>query len=173
MSERILNSAKTFKSGKQLLKKMWHYNIEVPRTKLLFLITIAIGVIGWSIWQPQVLRMIDVYHSGTVEVFYMVESIQQDWISPELYSLLICIAVAKIVWGLAVGLADLVFFKRLTGRSFDYANMLNMVVVNSLILFLGVFSFSLLPVENLIDSYDSFIVSIPTLVHLDLSLIHI
>ena len=57
MSERILNSAKTFKSGKQLLKKMWHYNIEVPRTKLLFLITIAIGVIGWSIWQPQVLRI--------------------------------------------------------------------------------------------------------------------
>jgi len=167
MSVRILNSAKSIKSGKQLLNKVWHYNIELPRTKLLFLITVAIGVIGWCIWQPQVLRIMDVYHSGTVEVFYMVESIQQDWISPELYSLLIYIAVAKIVWGVAVGLADLVFYKRLTGRAFDYANMLNMVVVNSLILFLGVYSFSLLPVENLIGNYDSFIASIPTIVHLD------
>lgn len=59
------------------------------------------------------------------------------------------------------------FLQTLTGRAFDYANMLNMVVVNSLILFLGVYSFSLLPVENLIGNYDSFIASIPTIVHLD------
>ncbi len=146
------------------LVTIWNWNFALPSQRLLKFWLIVFGIIGWAIWQPQVHNVAHVWKKETVEVFYMVSDLSGPLLQRELYTCLTMIAVAKLLWGVLVGLADLAYFKRFTGRNFDYANMINMVVINSLILFAGVYSYSFLSLSDFFALYDSLLTSVPTVI---------
>lgn len=167
MSESATSSSYSGPQVKYLLHKIWSFNISMPGHKGMYILLIILGLIGWAIWQPQILNIEDVFNVENVEVFYMVNGISGELLAPDLYFYLTAIAVAKVVWGVLIGLADLMLFKRVTNRQFDYANMINMVIVNCSILFLGIFSYSYIPFSTLLTSYDALISAVPTLFKLN------
>jgi sterol desaturase/sphingolipid hydroxylase (fatty acid hydroxylase superfamily) len=167
MVEQILKKEISSNSLVGFFVKVWNWNFALPKQGIVKIGLIFAGVVGWLMWQPQIQNIMGFWQAESVEVFYMVDGLVGNNLSKELYFWLALIAVTKVIWGCLIGLADLAYFKKITGRSFDYANMINMVVVNSLILFAGVFSYSYFTLSDFFEFYDTLLVSIPTLIHLN------
>jgi sterol desaturase/sphingolipid hydroxylase (fatty acid hydroxylase superfamily) len=104
-------------------------------------------------------------HSATV--FYNVAEIPFSAIGSALAAALACAVVARGLFGLAVAVADLVFYRRLTGKPFPWNVMLNMAIVNLVFLTTAVFTFMNPVVQSILQQYVRLVASVPTLVHLN------
>ena len=149
---------------KNFIKEIWFYNINLSMSGKTKIGMVLFGVLGWMIWQPQIQNIFKIFNSDIVNVFYMVPSVAKELLPQNLFSLLIILSSVKLIWGVFIGLADFSFYKKITGQTFDYANMINMVFVNSMILFLGVFSYSFFDLTVIISAYKRLLEGIPTLI---------
>jgi sterol desaturase/sphingolipid hydroxylase (fatty acid hydroxylase superfamily) len=105
--------------------------------------------------------------SDRVRVFYGVEDVLLSRVDAPIAVMLVKASVASLLFAVAIGLADVLFYRRLVGRPFDWEAMINIAVVNDVFLLTALFTFMNPLLESALRRYDEALSSIPTLVHLN------
>jgi sterol desaturase/sphingolipid hydroxylase (fatty acid hydroxylase superfamily) len=148
-------------------KKIWRFDIKTSQYHLSKPVMIFICLLSLLIWlfaTPKILGIISQLSADNVRIFHMVPAISLDDESILLGTLLVLAGVARILFGVIIGFADLIFYKKITGNSFDWKGMINISLVNVLLFVIGI---SLVVLTPLLDSffvyYNSLLDNIPTL----------
>lgn len=161
-------------SGSQWLQwlkdKLWDNDISLkrsgPQAIALFLLS-AVALAAELSYHHNGLGLLDAWRAERVVVFYNVEELVLSSVGSSLAFWVVAAALFRIVFGMLVGVADLVFYQRITGRPFDWESMINSAVVNLVFLTTGLFTFMNPAVQGLLRQYVSLVQSIPTLVNLN------
>lgn len=160
--------------GAQWLKRLkhwlWDTDITLGRTGLqavaLALLSAAALIIELS-YHHNGLGLVETLHARSVVIFYNVKELVLSDVEAPLASWIIAAAMARIVFGVVVGLLDVAFYERITGRPFDWEAMINVSVVNVVFLLTALFTFMNPSVQQLLERYEGLIDHVPTIMQLN------
>lgn len=159
----VMSMGKAFRS-------IWYGNIDLNGAGKQKAILITVSIIGFLAWlgpQPVISDFNRLLESESVRVFYMAKDVLLQNVSAPIASLLIMGVVMRGVFGVVVGCADMIFYKRVVGRPFDYQGMFNISIVNLFLIFGGVFSILNADIQALLLHYDNLISKVPTVIELN------
>jgi sterol desaturase/sphingolipid hydroxylase (fatty acid hydroxylase superfamily) len=111
--------------------------------------------------------LIDTLHAESVVVFYNVEALLLSSVDAPLASWIIAAAIFRIVFGMLVGVADMVFYERIMGRPFDWESMITTSIVNFVFLTTALFTFMNPAVQDALRHFVGLLKHVPTLVNLN------
>ncbi len=161
------------RSGNPLLRiaaALWRRDIAFARHgwQRTALVLSALGALAlWLLPQPVVTDLPAMLHAESVRVFYMVDDLPLSQVPASFAALLVAIAIGRALFVIAVGLLDMLTYKRLTGRPFDWESMINVSLINAFLMFAGVFVLANDALRPLLGYYDRLLASVPTLVDLN------
>ncbi len=150
---------------------LWHSDLRFARSgwQRIALALAAIGALAlWLLPQAMVNDPLSLLHAQSVRIFYMVDDVQLLQVpSSSFASLLVAIAIGRAMFVIIVGLLDLLLYRRVTGRPFDWESMINVSLVNGFLMLSGVFVLANDGLLPLLAQYDRLLASVPTLVNLN------
>ncbi|WP_163995663.1 sterol desaturase family protein [Pyxidicoccus caerfyrddinensis] len=149
---------------------LWNKDIRLRRAgpqALLLAVLSAIALFVELAWHHGALSIPDALTARSVVVFYNVKSLLLADVEAPIASLLITASIARIVFGIVIALADVIFYKRITGRPFDWEAMINFSVVNVVFLLTATFTFMNPALERVLLRYEALVQQVPTLIQLN------
>jgi sterol desaturase/sphingolipid hydroxylase (fatty acid hydroxylase superfamily) len=155
---------------KSLKQWVWERDISFRRAGpqvLVLAILSAAALITELSYHHNGLGLLELLHAKSVVIFYNVEALVLSDVDTPIASWIAAAAMARIVFGVLVGILDAAFYKRITGRPFDWEAMINISVVNIVFLSTALFTFMNLSVQQLLQHYAALIDRVPTIVHLN------
>jgi sterol desaturase/sphingolipid hydroxylase (fatty acid hydroxylase superfamily) len=156
---------------KNFMKKwLWNANIEMKRArkyKILFALiaTIALGL--WAVVHPRVQEIPGLFSAEQFRIFFNVDDVDVSGIKTPIANMILWACIFRVLFGIIIGIADLIFYKKIMGRPFDWDAMVNMSIVNAIFIFTAIFSFMNPLFETILVGYENLIQNIPTIVHLN------
>lgn len=151
------------------LQWLWRSDLDLRPGRSVWLAA-ALSAAGFLLWLiPQdVVRDFDTMAGAeSVRVFYMVKDLAVAQADSSLAFWLVALAIGRALFNVLVGVLDLVLYRRVTGKPFDHASMLNISIVNAAMVFTGLFTLFNPALRELLDAYDRLIAHIPTVVELN------
>lgn len=158
-----VNVSKLFPFLTGVMQGIWSFNLKLPNSKIItFILPLAV-ICLWVIWQPQIFQLQGFFQQSFVSVFYMTPELTKENLPDVIFDWLLVFMAIKIVWGILIGVADVLVFNRLTGKDFDFLSAFNMAIVNMSILFAGLFAYQFIPVKMIENIYVDALSSVPVL----------
>lgn len=155
---------------RNFLSSIWYGNLQLRnsgRQKLILVFISVVGFLAWLIPQPVISDFSSMLESDSVRVFYMARDLMLESVSAPLASILVAGVMIRAVFVTLVGCADMVFYRRIFGRPFDYQGMFNISMVNLFLVFGGLFAFLNSDIQGLLGHYDELIQKVPTVIELN------
>ncbi|WP_250463482.1 sterol desaturase family protein [Microbulbifer litoralis] len=155
---------------RNILSSIWYGNLHLrdsDRQKLILVVISVVGFLAWLIPQPIISDFRSIVEADSARVFYMAKDLVLDSVSAPLASILVAGLVVRAVFVILVGCADMIFYRRVSGRPFDYQGMFNISMVNLFLVFGGLFAFFNSDIQSLLEHYDELVQSVPTLIELN------
>jgi sterol desaturase/sphingolipid hydroxylase (fatty acid hydroxylase superfamily) len=103
----------------------------------------------------------------TITIYDNVDDILVSDVSGPIAKALIIATVFRIAFSAIIALLDIVFYKKITGKDFDYEAMINFAIVNLVFIFAFIFVFLNTTITYLISLYVNALHVVPTLVQLN------
>ncbi|WP_188152123.1 sterol desaturase family protein [Teredinibacter waterburyi] len=154
-----------------VISKIWSFDLKKSDAKFgRYLVYSAIGIsfIFWLLGTVKIQHIGDSISSSSILIFHMVPEIPFDNISPNLVGALILLSFLRVISGFAIGMLDIKYFSKMTGKPFDWKGMVNISCSNILIYIFALSFFLLTPVStNFLGYYHSFVEQIPTLLNVN------
>jgi sterol desaturase/sphingolipid hydroxylase (fatty acid hydroxylase superfamily) len=145
---------------------LWQKDLIIKGGSWLFVIIVAIAI-SVEIWGHQGgHRIPTAWDASTVTVFYNVPDILLADVKTSLATQLVYLSIAKVLFIILVGIADIVFYRKVTGQRFDWNGMINFTIINAIFLSLTLLPLTS-PFASLITVYDNLVQRIPSIVQLD------
>ncbi|WP_438020946.1 sterol desaturase family protein [Sorangium sp. So ce315] len=158
----------------QLLKRLkhwlWDKDIHLERTgpQLVILgILSAAALVTELAYHHNAAGLLETLRAKSMVVFYNVQEVALSDVEASIAAWIVVAAVARIVFGALVGIADIAFYRKITGKPFDWEAMINVSVVNVVFLLTTLLTFTNPAVDRLLDHYGSVLSAVPTLVDLN------
>ncbi|MDC0748976.1 sterol desaturase family protein [Polyangium mundeleinium] len=154
---------------KALKRWVWDRDISFGRAGpqvMVLAVLAAAALVAELSWHHDGLGLLELLHAKSVVIFYNVKALALSDVDAPIASWIVAAAMARIVFGILVGILDAAFYKRITGRPFDWEAMINVSVVNVVFLLTTVFTFMNPSVQRLLQHYAALIDRVPTMVHL-------
>ncbi|WNG15924.1 sterol desaturase family protein [Cystobacter fuscus] len=149
---------------------IWDKNIRLERTgpqAIVFAVIAAVALAVELSYHQGALSLREALSAQSVVIFYNVKAVLLSSVDASIGSWIIAISFARILFGLVVGIADMVFYEKITGRPFDWNAMVTISAVNVVFLLTAVFTFMNPAVTDLLVQYERLIQHVPTLVNLN------
>lgn len=153
-----------------LKRWLWDKDILLKRTgpQLVVLgILSAVALLLELSYHHNGLGLLEILRAKSMVIFYNVEAVVLAEVEPSLASWIIFAGIGRIVFGVVFGVADLIFYRRITGRPFDWEAMINISVVNVVFLLTALLTFTNPAVERVLQKYTSLIDHVPTMANLN------
>lgn len=146
---------------------LWDKEIAISRLRLP--VVLVASLIGLALFlelgfHAQGFYIGDALSAKQISTFANVASLNISSFDPVLVGALVAATVLRVVFGIAVGIADVVFYKRITGQDFDYDAMVNLAIVNMIFLLTAIFTFMNPWFMALLEHYQTWVERIPTVV---------
>ena len=156
-----------FKSIIRLAKLwLWEKDLNIKRGSCFLVIIAGIAISVWMYGHQGGHRIPTAWDNSNLTVFANVPDVSLTGIGTSLATQLIYLSIAKVLFGIIVGIADIIFYQKVTGQRFDWNSMINFTTINALFL-----SLSLLPLTSpfagLITAYDNLVQRMPSIVQVD------
>lgn len=150
-------------------QQIWRLNFSFVDNsrRTLWLTLSALALISELLVHNNIKALPEALHSQYVTVFFNVRSVFVGDLPTNIGSFLIIAAVGRTVFSALISILDLVFYKKITGRPFNYEAMVTMALVNLLFLLTAVFAFMDPMVLKLLGWYSIALENIPTILHLN------
>jgi sterol desaturase/sphingolipid hydroxylase (fatty acid hydroxylase superfamily) len=155
---------------RRLATILWQRDLHFARTggQQIALVVAVLGALAlWLLPQAVVSNPLSLLQAESVRIFYMVDDLSLSQLSSSFAHMLLTIAVGRAVFVIVVGMLDLLLYKRVTGRPFDWESMINISLVNAVLIFTGLFVLPNDGLRQLLAHYDLLLSSVPTLVDLN------
>lgn len=155
---------------RRIAAALWRSDLRFARSgwQRVALALAALGALAlWLLPQAVVNDPLSLLHAQSVRIFYMVDDLQLSQLPSSFAGLLVAIAVGRAIFVIIVGLLDLLLYRRVTGRAFDWESMINVSLVNGFLMLSGVFVLANDGLRSLLAHYDRLLASVPTLVDLN------
>ncbi|EAU66778.1 sterol desaturase family protein [Stigmatella aurantiaca] len=155
---------------KRLKHGLWDRDMSFERTGLqaIALVLLSVAALFAELsYHHNGLGLFDTLHAKSVVIFYNVEALILSSVDASLASWIIAAAIFRIVFGMLVGVADMVFYKKIMGRPFDWEALINTAIVNFVFLSTALFTFMNPSVQEVLRHYVRLIERVPTLVNLN------
>jgi sterol desaturase/sphingolipid hydroxylase (fatty acid hydroxylase superfamily) len=152
------------------LHTLWHGNLQFERSGPQLIALILLSLAGFLIWlipQDALSDFDSLRNSESVRIFYMVKNLMLAEVDSSMAALLLMIAIGRAFFVILVGTLDVVLYKKVTGRAFDWESMMNISVVNAVLIFSGIFVFFNPSFKQALTHYDALLQSVPTLFDLN------
>lgn len=152
------------------LLRMWQSDLQFGRSgmqRLWLALASAAGIALWLWPQDFVSDFAALTGAQAVRVFYMVADLDLSRLGGSMATLLMWLAVALAGFVIVVGLLDVVLYRRVTGKPFDWESMVNVSIVNAVFIALGGIALLNLPVREALQAYDALLARVPTLIDLN------
>jgi sterol desaturase/sphingolipid hydroxylase (fatty acid hydroxylase superfamily)/fucose permease len=154
----------------RLLKTwLWDKDIRLGRTRthlVLLAVLSAAAVVTELAFHHKVADVLDLLRARSMLILYNVQEVALGDVEAPITSWIIVAGVARIVFGVLVAIADLLFYKRITGKPFDWEGMVNVAAVNAMFLLTALLTFSNPAIAGLLRRYQDLVQRVPTLVDL-------
>lgn len=146
--------------------RLWQADIKFKRNgkQAIALYTISAVCIVWWLY-GWITHIPGIFTAGKQRIFYGVEEMPLSGLATPVAHMIVLACVFRIVFGLIMGLLDMAFYKRITGRPFDWESMINVSVVNTIFIFTILFSFMNPLFEWPLRYYELMIQQVPTIAH--------
>lgn len=152
---------------------LWDRDIRLRRSGTQMIVLAALSVVALATelsYHQQAAGLLGLLRAKSMLIFYNVKAVALSDVDVSIASWLIVAGAARVIFGVAVGIADVVLYKRIMGRSFDWEGMINIAVVNVLFLMTTILTFTNPAVTGLLHRYQSVLAGVPTLIDLNGSL---
>jgi len=152
------------------LRRLWRADIRFARSGAQGVLLLAASLAGLALWlwpQDIVSDFGKLAGAKAVRVFYMVPDLPLAEVGGSMARLLLWLAIVRAGFVILVGLLDVLLYRRITGRPFDWESMINVSIVNAVFIALGGLVILQLPVDALMRAYDALLARVPTLVDLN------
>lgn len=159
-SVRLLSLLKTW---------LWDKDIRLGRTRthlVVLAVLSAAAVLTELSFHHKAADLLDLLRAKSMLIFYNVEEMALTDVGASITSWIIVAGVARVVFGVLVALADMIFYKKITGKPFDWEGMVNVAVVNVVFLLTALLTFMNPAIQGLMRRYQDLIQSVPTLINL-------
>jgi|SRR5579872_187627 sterol desaturase/sphingolipid hydroxylase (fatty acid hydroxylase superfamily) len=103
----------------------------------------------------------------TITIYDNVEDVLVSDVSGPIAKALIIATIFRVVFSASIALLDIVFYKKITGKDFDYEAMINFAIVNLVFIFAFILVFINPTITYLISLYVSALRAVPTIVQLN------
>ncbi|WP_394827270.1 sterol desaturase family protein [Pendulispora albinea] len=150
-------------------RRIWDRDISIGRSgaqALALALLSAAALVTELSYHHGGLALLDTPHAERVVIFYNVDALLLSNVDRSLASWIIAAAIFRIVFGILVGIADMVLYEKITGRPFDWEAMINVSIVNFVFLSTALFTFMNPAVQRLLVHYVHLLERIPTIVNL-------
>ena len=145
----ILNATAVGQDRSTILRtaeKIWNFNIHpklVSGNKLYLYSAIFLAFVVWLFATPKMAFLLDPLHTNTVYIFHMMPLVGLSEEPGQIAKVLLCLAFFRFAFLVAVGIADIVLHRRVTGKAFDWRGMVSTSMANIMMwvfgfLFIGV-----------------------------------
>lgn len=145
---------------------LWEKDLNIKRGSWLFLFIAGIAISVEIYGHQGAHRLPTALDNSTVRVFYNVPDVSLADVGTSLATQLIYLSIAKVLFSILVGIADIVFYRKVTGQRFDWNGMVNFTAINAIFLSLALLPLTS-PFASLITAYDNLVQQIPSIVQLD------
>jgi len=143
---------------------LWEKDLNIKLGSWLFVIIVGIAI------SVEIYRLDGAYSiptawdASTIRVFYNVPDVHLADVGTSLATQLIYLSIARVLFSILVGIADIVFYRKVTGQRFDWNAMVNFAVINAIFL-----SLVLPPLTSLLTAYENFVqwMPMPRIVQMD------
>lgn len=152
------------------IERFWKLNFSFDSKgskRLLWLAISVLALLSELLFHNNLRALPEAFHAQYVTVFYNVKSIFIGDLPENIGFLLIAAAVGRSIFSTSVGVLDLIFYKKITGRNFNYEAMVTIAIVNLIFLLTLIFSIMNPFVLNYLGYYSKILESIPTLINLN------
>lgn len=155
----------------QTLKQwVWDKDIELQRSGPLAIVCAIVAAVALAVelsYHHGALSVGEALSAQSVVIFYNVKAVLLSDVDASIGWWIIAVSAARTVFGLLVGIADMVFYKKLTGRPFDWNAMVTISAVNVVFLLTTFFTFMNPAVTDLLVEYEHLLQRVPTLVNMN------
>lgn len=145
---------------------LWYKDLRLDRNGsqvILLVILAGLALFAEIVFHANALSIPRLLTAEHVTVFYNVEDIDLHKTDGSVASIVIYAAIARVLFGILVAIADLIFYKRITGRAFDWESMINLSVVNCVFLLTILFTFLNPAFKDVLVIYEHLISRVPTI----------
>ena len=159
-SVRILRLLKTW---------LWDKDIRLRRTRthlVILAVLAAAAVVTELAFHHRAADLLDLVRAKSMLILYNVEEVALADVDASITSWIVVAGIARIVFGVLVALADLVFYKKITGKPFDWEGMVNVAAVNVVFLLTALLTFTNPAIAGVLRRYQDLVQSVPTLIDL-------
>lgn len=156
--------------AKRLLLWVWHSDIQFPRKgpQVILLAIISIACILLGLLPQDVISNFSALKSvESVRIFYMVKDLMLSQVESSMVGVLIWASIGRAVFGIFIAAMDVLFYRQVTGRPYDWESMINISLVNTFLAAAALFAVFNPAIRELLGYYDQLIARIPTLVQLN------
>ncbi|MGL4768511.1 MAG: sterol desaturase family protein [Formosimonas sp.] len=154
----------------KMVEKFWGFDFSFNKKgskTLLWLALSVLALLSELLFHNNLRALPEAFHAQYVTVFYNVKSVFIGDLPENIGFLLVAAAVGRTVFSASVGILDLIFYKKITGRNFNYEAMVTMAIVNLIFLLTVIFAVMNPLVLNYLGYYSKLIEKIPTLINLN------
>ena len=144
----------------------WEKDINIKRSGCLLVIIAGIAMIVEIYGHKAAYTILTAWNTSAVRVFYNVPDVPLVGVGTSLATQLVYLSIAKVLFGILVGIADIVFYRKVTGQRFNWNEMINFTAINAIFLSLALLPLTT-PFEGLITAYDRLVQRVPSIVQLD------
>lgn len=155
---------------RRLAALLWRSDLRFARVgwQRIALVIAALAALAlWLLPQTVVSDPLSLLQSDSVRIFYMIDDLSLSQLSSSFAHVLVAIAIGRAVFVILIGLLDMLFYKRVTSRPFDWESMINISLVNAFLIFAGLFLLANDGLRQLLVHYDRLLANVPTLVDLN------
>jgi sterol desaturase/sphingolipid hydroxylase (fatty acid hydroxylase superfamily) len=148
---------------------LWHADIHFKKTgkhRIAFLLCFGLAMVLWLLTHGGIQYIPTFFSAEKLRVFYGVAEVPVSGMAAPIAYLLALSCVVRLVFETCIGIADLVFYKKIRGRPFDYESMFNVAIVNVIFTFTILTTFANPYAQEWLAHYDRLIAGVPTLINL-------
>lgn len=153
------------------VQKIWRFNIheDMLRNNKLYLYgALAAAFIVWLFATPKLAFLFDPVRTNSVHIFHMMPQINLSNEYGPIARILLWLAIFRFGFLIAVGVADIVFHKRATGKPFAWKGMVNTSMANIMMWLFGFLFIGVSPYfEQFMSFYMTLLHSVPKIVDIN------
>jgi sterol desaturase/sphingolipid hydroxylase (fatty acid hydroxylase superfamily) len=153
---------------KRIVQQVWPYlwskELHIERRGSQLMVLILASAAGMSVEllvHFDVLSIPRLLVSHGVTVFYNVPKIDITNADASLGRFVVMLAVARVIFGAVIAVADAIFYKKITKNPFDWESLINVAVINCIFI-LTLFTLANPALTKLLFLYDETVAKVPT-----------
>jgi sterol desaturase/sphingolipid hydroxylase (fatty acid hydroxylase superfamily) len=156
---------------KAAILKIWSFNITDElflKNKFTLYSALVFGFIVWLFSTPKIEFFMDPIVTGSVHMFHMAPELDLAKQAPFIAKALLAIALFRFLFLIGVGVADIVFHKKVTGKPFAWRGMINTSLANIMMWGFGFLFIGFSPsFEQFMNKYVQWLNEVPHIIDIN------